>query len=231
MKLEWVSQDADVVQTATVDPDILGVDMEDAFAKVAERRDRVHLHPGRVGRIVVQAEAGAGDRVEHAPPNGWRERQILAAGPFVAGEDHRAVLDAYPDAALLGISHQGLPDLQEARPVFVHRAPPVPADERIDRGESQRLRRSEDQTQVLLGYPGLLDVCRERVRVVAEAADRDAMAIQRTADRRDGCLVQRPAVDVRDACVATVRLARRPAHDLNAVVPLSTADSTDFVER
>ena len=91
-----IGQDAVLIERGAVDPCVLGVNMEDSVPELGKRGQVIHLLPDHVRRVEVQAEMGAGDVVEHPPPDRRGRGQVLAAGPFVLGEEHRAVLDADP---------------------------------------------------------------------------------------------------------------------------------------
>src|SRR5580658_3054417 len=69
MELQWVSQDANLVQPLPVDRYILQVNPEYARGKFLHRSDIVHLLPHHMRRIVVKPEMGAGEVLEHSPPN------------------------------------------------------------------------------------------------------------------------------------------------------------------
>src|SRR5262249_24764531 len=92
--LERRGLDADLVQSMLVEAYVLGVDVEEAVAELAQRREVVDVQPDAVRRVEVQPEALARDLLEHAAPDRGRVGQVLAARPLVAGEEHRTVLDA-----------------------------------------------------------------------------------------------------------------------------------------
>ena len=109
--------------------------------------------------------------------------RFLPPGHSSLREEHRAVLDADPHLVLLGVRHQRPPRLEEARPVLVHRLRPVAADEGVDLAHAQQLRRPDDLLQVIDVDLRLGRVGGQRVRVVAEAADRDAVLVEQPAHR------------------------------------------------
>src|SRR6266446_10514643 len=67
MEIVGVRHDADVVQTALIEPRVLGVDVEHAVAEFAHRPQVVHTLPDEVRRVEVEAEVTAGNVFESPP--------------------------------------------------------------------------------------------------------------------------------------------------------------------
>src|SRR6266498_1463098 len=68
---------------------------------------------------------------ERAPPEDWRGHEVLAAGPLITREAHRAVLDGDQDVVVFSEADERTPCLEEARPIVVHALRPITADECI----------------------------------------------------------------------------------------------------
>src|SRR5207237_509490 len=81
---------------------VLGVAGDQPIREDADRREGIHVLPDHVRGVVVEPPARARDLGEHAPPDGRADREVLAARPLVAGEEHRTVLDPDAHAVLLG---------------------------------------------------------------------------------------------------------------------------------
>ena len=105
------AHDAVPVDRVGVDARVLGVDVDEALAEVAHRARHVDALPDQVRRVEVQPEARVGQLREHLGPDGRRRRQVGAAGPFVVGEQHRAVLDADAHPRRVGLTQDAWPDL------------------------------------------------------------------------------------------------------------------------
>ncbi len=78
-----IGQDPVLVEGGSVDPGVLGMDVEDPVLELSQGCDVVDLLPDQVRGVEVQAEIGAGNVVEHPPPDRGRRCQVLAAGPLV----------------------------------------------------------------------------------------------------------------------------------------------------
>src|SRR6476646_4706733 len=85
-------EDAALVEPLAVDEQVLGLDVEDVRTELAdEPRDVDHLED-QVRRIEVDPDRAA-PFLEDPPPDTRGRRQVVAARPLVATEQHRAVLD------------------------------------------------------------------------------------------------------------------------------------------
>src|SRR5688572_9082624 len=102
---------------------------------------------------------------ECAAPDRCSGHESLSARPFVAGEEHRTVLDSDPDAMILGKLQQRSPDFEKARPIVVHAELPVPADEGGYRIESEQRRGSDDFAEMCETALGRFGVGVEEVRI------------------------------------------------------------------
>src|SRR5512142_2832709 len=100
-----------IVQTFTVDVQVLGVDMEDAAAELADDPLIVDHLQDQVRRVEVEAEILVRYDLPHLAPDSRRAREIIAAGPFVIGKQHGAVLDADLHAMRMCELDDGWPDL------------------------------------------------------------------------------------------------------------------------
>ena len=95
-----------------------------------------HL-PHQVRRVEVEPERVAVEVAEHVAPRRRRVHQVVAAGPLVVGEDHRAVLDGDLHALVGGVGDDVRPDLGELGEVLLQRLVLVVADERVDDGHAE----------------------------------------------------------------------------------------------
>src|SRR5690242_16904629 len=116
------------------------MDAKNSGFELAQRPDVIHLLPNEVRRIVIEAEAGAGNFFEHAPPEGRAGREIFAARPLVSCEQHRAILDSDADAVIFGEADESRPDGAETRPIVLDRARPIASDESAEHRDVQFLR-------------------------------------------------------------------------------------------
>ena len=57
----WMRKYSYAIESFTIDPCVLGMDVEQSITEVADRRDVVHLLPDQVGRIVVESKVIAGN--------------------------------------------------------------------------------------------------------------------------------------------------------------------------
>src|SRR5690348_16024212 len=97
MIFERVGENADFIEAIAIHPNVLQMDAENSAFELVQWPDVIHLLPNEVRRIVVEAEAGAGNFFEHAPPEGGAGSQIFAARPLIAREQHGAILNGDAD--------------------------------------------------------------------------------------------------------------------------------------
>src|SRR3954451_2526602 len=94
-------KDAALVQPFAVDPEVLRLDMEDVRAELPdEARDVDHLED-QVRRVEVEADRAA-PFLEDPAPDARVGCEVVAAGPFIAAEQHGAVLDGELSSVIPG---------------------------------------------------------------------------------------------------------------------------------
>jgi len=224
-----VGEDAYCIELFAVDADVFGVDVEEAVFEFAHGGDEVHVLPDHVRRVVVEADVVA-EVVEEATPDFGAGGDVFAAGPFVFGKEHGAVLYADANAVASGELNEGLPRLKEAGPVVIDGFRPVAADEGVDRFQAEEGGGLDDSAEVADGEFAFFVVRREGVGIVAEGADgdfgvgHDAASVVGLGGGEVG------DVDVRDAGVAAFGLADGPAHDFDAVVGGLAGEAGDIGE-
>ena len=106
--------------------------------------------------------------VEQPSPDFGAGGDVFAAGPFVAAEEHRAVLDADANAIAFGELNERLPDFQEAGPVVIDGFGPVAADEGVDGFQAEEGGGLNDFAEVADGEVAFFAVGRERIGIVAQ---------------------------------------------------------------
>ena len=116
-----MGQQPDLVQPIAVQSSIFRMNVHQPVAEFPQWLEVVHLLPDAVRRIEVQAEVQAGNVGEHPPPDRRADGEVLAAGPFIPGEKHRAILNANPHPGPLGSLDQRPPGGQKPGPVVVDR--------------------------------------------------------------------------------------------------------------
>src|SRR5256885_1711150 len=114
MIVERVRQDAHFVETIPVYSRVFQVHAKNSGFEIAQRLDVVHLLPNEMRRIVVQAEIRAWNFIEHTPPESGARPEIFAARPFIAREQHGAILDGDADAVVFSEFDQVRPYGTEA---------------------------------------------------------------------------------------------------------------------
>ena len=231
MEFERRRHDADFIEPVSVEAHILGVNVEQLVGEIAHRLEIVHVLPDHVRGIVVEAEVIAGNVGEHAPPYLRRMGQVLAARPFVLREGHGAVLDADLDVAVLGKADKRRPDFEEAGPVVIDRFGPVAADEAVHDTDAEQVGGRDHLFDVVDAGLGLVGVGGQRVGIVAERADGDAGGGDEGIDFVGVGLGEADDVDVGDAGVAALRLARGPAHQLDGGKAIGRGELDDLFQR
>ena len=182
-----------------VDVDVVADDRVAEIVRLAVRVAAAHSaagHPARERLRVVLAAFRVFRGVE------GRGRQVFSAGPFVAGEKHRAILDADADAVVFGECDEWTPGAQEARPVVVHAFRPVAAGKCVHGLQSQLLRGDDHFFQMCHAVPRDLGIGIERIRIVAERGERDDVARAECVDVVVPRLRERGHVHMRSACPA-----------------------------
>src|SRR5260221_222892 len=77
----------------------------------------------------------------------------------------------------------------------------------------------------------MLGIGMKGIWIVAEPRDGDTRLSHEIAHPRHGAVIDLRHVQVRDPRVTPIRLARRPAHELDARKPLVRGDGKDLFER
>ena len=214
-----------------VDPDIFGVHVEELLPKLFERPERINPLEQEVRWVEVEAEGRRVHVGESPPPDRRRGQQVLAARPFVLGEQHRTVLDADPHALVFRELHQRPPGREKPRPVVIDGLQPVAADKPVHRPQPQQRRRSDQPPKMGYRHVGHRRVWIERVGIVAESAEGDAVPV---ASRQDGvCLGRREVghIHMRDSGILPLGAANGPAHRLHAGKPLRVGEREHLVKR
>ena len=195
-----------------------------------EPRDVDHLQD-QVRRVEVEPDRAA-PLLEDATPDARRRREVVPARPLVVAEEHRAVLDRDLPAVVLRERHDVRPDLERLLPVRVLGLCSVGAHERVDEGDVHLLGGRDHVLEVTDDGLTMRRVRMERVRVVAQPGDRQALAHDLVDDLgRLRCGEVRD-IDVGRAGVAAGRPARaRPAGDLDAFESVGGGPVHDLAER
>ena len=176
-------------------------------------------------RVEVQPERLTVEGTEHVR-RGRRVHEVVAGRPLVVGEDHRAVLDADPDAGVGSLSDVSGHTLVSGE-VLAVRLVLVVADERVDDGHPELGGRREHVAEVLdhLGPMGQVRV--QRIGVV-QPGDLDPSLDEVTDDllvpaRRARAVVAPPGVAPGRA------VGSRPAGDLEHREAVAAAQSATSV--
>src|SRR5262249_18836978 len=118
----------------------------------------------------------------------------------------------------------------EERPVVLDRLVPITADERVDDLDAETRRRLDHLLEMLDDAFAMRRIGMQRIGIVAEPGDLHAGLADEPAHARDDVVIDVGDVDVRDARVAPISAARRPAHHLNAAETLAGGEGEDLVE-
>src|SRR5436309_4086666 len=213
--------DAVLEQAVPVDLHVLGVDVMDPRPELPDRPLVVDELPHEVRRIEVQPEVVGVDDLEQPAPDRRGVGEVLAARPFVAREDHRAILDDDRHPVAPGEADEVRPDLLDLGEVVRDRSTLVAADERPHERHAQKLRRDDHLAEVLVGLGADRLVRIEVARVVGECADLEAPLIEVLLERGRAGLVEAVDVEVADAGVAAAIAGHpRPAGDLERLEAL-----------
>src|SRR6188508_712237 len=207
-------EDAALVERVAVDHQVLRLVVEDVLPEfLQEALDVDHLED-QVRRVEIEPDRVA-PSFEDPAPLPWRRRDVVAARPLVVREEHRAVLERDLHALVVGEFHDVGPDAQRLFPVVVEVLGSVTTHERVDERDAHLPRRDHHRLEVVRDLLAMLGVGMERVRVVAEAGDRQPLGRELVDDLRGLVVGQVLDVDVARASVAPRRSGRlRPAGDL-----------------
>jgi hypothetical protein len=209
--------------------EVLRMHVEDPIGEVVDGALVVDHQPDEVRRVEVQAEPLVGDRGEHLVPDRRRPREVVAAGPLVVREDHRAVLDRDPYAVTRCVRDELRPHGTEPLEVLRQRAVLVVADERADGRDAEPRCGVDDLPQVTVHLCAMRVVGVEVVRVVRERRDLEPVPVEEVSHL---ARVERVDVDVRHAGVAPpLARARRPARDLQRPEAVFRAPARDLLQR
>jgi hypothetical protein len=164
------------VEGLPVDRQVLGLHVEDVRPELPdEPRDVDHLQD-EVRRIEVEPDRAA-PLLEDPAPDARRRREVVPTRPLVVAEEHRAVLDRDLAAMVLRECHDVRPDLERLLPVRVLGLCGVGAHERVHEGDVHLLGRGDHVPQVADDGLPVRRIRMQRVRVVAQAGDRQALAL------------------------------------------------------
>ena len=166
---------AALVEALAVDRQVLGLDVEDVRPELPdEPRDVDHLED-QVRRVEVEPDRAA-PLLEDPAPDARRRREVVPARPLVVAEEHRAVLDRDLPAVVLRERHDVRPDLERLLPVRVLGLCGVGAHERVHEGDVHLLGGRDHVLQVADDRLPMRRIRMQRVRVVAQPGDRQALA-------------------------------------------------------
>ena len=113
--------------------------------------------------------------LEDPAPHARRGREVVAARPLVVAEQHRAVLEGELAAVVVGEADDVRPDAERLVPVVVLVLRAVGAHERVDERDVHRLGGGDHVAEVADDLLAMLGIGMERVRVVAETGDGQAL--------------------------------------------------------
>ena len=167
-------------------------------------------------------------------PDVGRPGDVVAARPLVVAEDHRAVLDGdlHAVVAARGSTMSGQ-TLERRLPVLVEVLRCIAAHERVDEGHAHLLAAASITSfRCAIAAPLTFRIGMQRVRIVAQPRDRQALRVDLVDDLLRPTLREVGDIDVGGAGVATGRPAgRRPAGDLQAFEPARAAQPATSHER
>lgn len=145
-----ISHSSHVCQFVVINFDILVMHMENFISELIQRPYVINSLPYKMGWVVVKAEAAARNQFKSSAPDGRRGHEVLAAGPLVGSEEHRAVFygDFYP--VFLGHTDQRRPDFLENCQIFFYGFSLDSADEGSDSPDAEPGRRLNHFLQ--MGY-------------------------------------------------------------------------------
>ena len=157
--------------------------------------------------------------------------RFFSAGPLVIGKGHGAVFDADLDVVVFGKADQRGPHLEETGPVVINGLGPVAADKGVHDAEAQQFGGHYHLLDVVDADLRFVLVRGEGVGVVAQPADGDAGGAGERVDPGGVLFGEADDVDVGDAGIAALRLAGRPAHQLDGGKAVVSGELDDLFER
>src|SRR5262245_60679706 len=182
-------------------------------------------------RVVVQSEVFRRYIVEGPSPDHWRRHKVFAAGPFVAREKHRAILNADLDAMVLGEGYERSPRFEEARPIVIDALGPIAADEGIDVFQIEFLRGDDDFFEMLDDTFRSARIGIKRVRIKAESREAHAVFGAKRFQVIGLCRRETDDIDVRDAGVFALGFTDGPAHRFDTREAFIASEGQDLFKR
>src|SRR5205807_2914813 len=198
------------VKPVPIDARVLGVHVEDSFTEVPRATDIIYLLPDQVRRVEIEPQARTRDLPKNRLPDGGRDRQVFAAGPFILAEEHGAILDAEVDAFRLSMGDDLRPNALEERPVRIDRPSGVAANKGIDQANVKPRRGADDFPQMIDDETALLGIGVERVRIVTQRGDGDSILPDQVANLLNPIVIETRHIDVAYAGIAPVGVPRWP---------------------
>ena len=102
-----------IVQTIGDSFVIFGMDVNDSLLELIERANIVDLLPNQMLRVKVETKVPSRNRIEHPPPDFWRDSEVFAARPLIIAKQHRAIFYAHLNVVIVGKRNQGFPNRLE----------------------------------------------------------------------------------------------------------------------
>src|SRR5262245_55208660 len=214
------AHDADIVELRRIDACVLRMKVDNSLAEFTDAGHAFDMLPDQMRWIEVEPPARARYFLEHRPPDRGSGGQIGASRPFVEGEQHRAIFDSQRDAGLFGTVNQPGPNLIEQGPIFGNRFLRIASNKCIDDMDSQPWRRRDDFLQMVNESTPMIDLGMQRIGIISKSRDCDLMSLDKLTDALRFGVAQVRDIDVRDARVAPIGFARRPAHEFNTAEAL-----------
>ena len=184
-----------------------------------------------MARVEVQPDRSL-PLLQDPPPHPRRGGDVEPTWPLVVAEQHRAVLEGDPASVVLRVADDVRPDAQGLRPVVVLILRAVTAHERIHQRDVHQLGRVDHLLEVRDDRRPVLRVRMERIRVEAEAGDREALGLDLCPDIPGLRRRQVRDVDMAGARVPARRaVAPRPARDLEDLEALRGGPLRHFRQR
>ncbi len=168
--------------------------------------------------------------MKHATPDHGSCREILATGPFIAGEQHGTVLDSDQHAVVLCEGDQRFPGFKETRPVVIDASGPVAADEGIDVFQAKRLRGADHHFQMIDARLGNHRIRVEWIGIITQGTQLHPMGRAKFPDIVCPSLGEAGDIDVRNARKFPFGATDGPAHRLDTIEMLVPGKGEDLVE-
>ena len=112
--------------------------------------------------------------------------------------------------------HQRRPYLPKERPVVRYRTRRIPADERIHDANSESRARADYLFQMLDHRAAMFRIGIQWIGVIAESGNGDAVLLDERTNLLGPVIIEPGDIEVANAGVAAIGVARRPAHYFDA---------------